>query len=152
VYEYNARRQWTISYLAMLFQLQELHGVERNRKVTMNRKDLEGGGHGLFQGTILSSIRTSLSWAESYDFVSCSLLKYIVVVHQNGRTCSPWNYDEYTLWLKSRHSSVNIVARLRAGRPEFDSRQGLGYYFLATESRPTLRPTQSPIKWVRGTI
>jgi hypothetical protein len=41
---------------------------------------------------------------------------------------------------ESRGSSVNIVTGLRVGRPGFDSRQGRGFFLLATVSRPALRP------------
>jgi len=33
------------------------------------------------------------------------------------------------------------VTRLRAGRPGFDSRQGLGLFVIATAFRPALGPT-----------
>jgi hypothetical protein len=46
--------------------------------------------------------------------------------------------------------SASIVTRLRAWRPGFDSRQGLGFFSFATASRPALRPIQPPIKWVPG--
>jgi hypothetical protein len=50
----------------------------------------------------------------------------------------------------SRGSTVSIVTKLQGGRPEFDSRKGLGFFLLATASRLALRPTQSPIQWVAG--
>jgi len=39
--------------------------------------------------------------------------------------------------ISSRDSSDNIVTRLQAGRPVFDSRQGLGIFLLATASSPS---------------
>jgi hypothetical protein len=50
----------------------------------------------------------------------------------------------------SRDSSAGIVTRLRAGRPEFGSRQGEEIFLYSTLSRRTLEPLQSPIKWVPG--
>jgi hypothetical protein len=44
------------------------------------------------------------------------------------------------------------VSRPPAGQPEFDSRQETGIVFLATESRPALGSTQTPIKWVPGAL
>jgi hypothetical protein len=49
-------------------------------------------------------------------------------------------------------SSVSIVTRLRNGRPAFDSRQGQGFSFFATASRPALGPTQTLIQWVPRAI
>jgi hypothetical protein len=49
-------------------------------------------------------------------------------------------------------SSVSIVTRLRAGRPGFDSRQGLGISLLVTVSRQVLEPTQPPIQRVPGVL
>jgi hypothetical protein len=42
----------------------------------------------------------------------------------------------------SRDISVGIATKPRAGRSEFDSRQGLGNFLLETTSRPALEPTQ----------
>jgi len=42
------------------------------------------------------------------------------------------------------------VTKLRAGRPELNSRQGQGFSLFATASRPALEPTQTPIQWVLG--
>jgi hypothetical protein len=50
----------------------------------------------------------------------------------------------------SRGSSVSIVTRLWAGRPGFNSRQGQGYFLIATTARPALEPTQTRIQWVLG--
>jgi hypothetical protein len=33
-----------------------------------------------------------------------------------------------------------------------DSRQGLGIFLFTTVSRPALKPTQPPIRWVRGAL
>jgi hypothetical protein len=44
------------------------------------------------------------------------------------------------------------ATRLRAGRPGFDSRQGLGILLIATASRPALRLTQPHIQGVPGII
>jgi hypothetical protein len=52
----------------------------------------------------------------------------------------------------TRYSSVSTVTRLRAGRPEFDSRQGQGFPLFATVSIPALGPTQTPIQWVPGSL
>jgi hypothetical protein len=49
-------------------------------------------------------------------------------------------------------SDVIIATRLRAGRPVFDSRQGLRILLFATASRPVLGPTQPPIQWVPGVL
>jgi hypothetical protein len=48
--------------------------------------------------------------------------------------------------------SVNIATRIRAGRPEFDSRQGQEPSLLTTASIPAQGPTQPPIQWVVGTL
>jgi len=40
------------------------------------------------------------------------------------------------------------MARLGAGRPGFDCRQGQGIFLFVSTSRPPLGPTQSPILWV----
>jgi hypothetical protein len=52
--------------------------------------------------------------------------------------------------VSDRSSSVNMVTRLRDGRPGFDFRQWLGCFLLAIASRPALVSTQPPIKWVQG--
>jgi hypothetical protein len=41
--------------------------------------------------------------------------------------------------------------RLRAGRPEFDSRQ-YNIFLFSTASRPTVGPTQPSIQWVPGAL
>jgi len=46
--------------------------------------------------------------------------------------------------------SVSIMIGLRAGRPEFDSRQGQGFFLFATAPKQPLVSTQPPIKWVPG--
>jgi hypothetical protein len=55
----------------------------------------------------------------------------------------------YNLYKLKQNNSVSIVARLRAGRPEFESRQEQRI-FLVTASRRALEPTQPPIQLVRG--
>jgi hypothetical protein len=55
------------------------------------------------------------------------------------------------LCIRSRDISVSIVARLRAGRPGFDSRQGQEYLF-ATVSREALRPTHPAVQWIPGAL
>jgi len=47
-------------------------------------------------------------------------------------------------------SSGSIVTRLRAGRPDFDTRQGLGLFLFATASRSALGTTQPPSNWILG--
>jgi hypothetical protein len=47
-------------------------------------------------------------------------------------------------------SSVRTANILRAGRPRFDSRQGLQLFLLATASKPPLGPSQPPIQRVMG--
>jgi len=47
---------------------------------------------------------------------------------------------------------LSIVIRLRAGRPVFDSRQGLGSFLLATASKPSLGRIQPPIQWGIGSL
>jgi hypothetical protein len=47
-----------------------------------------------------------------------------------------------------RQLHIGIMTRLPAGRSAFNSRQGLGFYLLATASRPALEPTQPPMQWV----
>jgi hypothetical protein len=49
-----------------------------------------------------------------------------------------------------RGSSVSSVIRLLAGQPRFDSRQGQGFFFIATPSRPALGFTHPPAKWKLG--
>jgi hypothetical protein len=77
--------------------------------------------------------------------------------------CSCVAQDEVVhrpLWRKwgsgggSWRSSVNIVTRLRAWRPAFDSlhRRGRDFLLFATASRMTLGPTQPPIQWVPGAL
>jgi hypothetical protein len=67
-----------------------------------------------------------------------------------------WIYISSQLWffliiVYSQGCSVSIVTRLRAGRPGFDSRQGMERLFLfATASIPAMRPSQPPIEWVPG--
>jgi len=39
---------------------------------------------------------------------------------------------------------LRIATGWRAGRPEFDSRQELGFFLFATASIPALGPTQPP--------
>jgi hypothetical protein len=46
--------------------------------------------------------------------------------------------DWLLLVLFCYYSSVNIATKLRAGRPEFDSRQGLGIFLITTASRLAL--------------
>jgi hypothetical protein len=46
--------------------------------------------------------------------------------------------------MRSRHSSVSIATKPRAGRTRFESRQGA--------ARPPLGPTQPPIQWVPGAL
>jgi len=45
-----------------------------------------------------------------------------------------------------------MVTRLRAGWPEFESRQGKGYFLFATASRLVLGPTKSLIQRVPGAL
>jgi hypothetical protein len=54
----------------------------------------------------------------------------------------------YTTW--GRDSSVGIGTRLRAERPEFDSRQGQQIFLFSIASKEALGPNQPPIKWVPG--
>jgi len=45
------------------------------------------------------------------------------------------------------------VTGLRAGRPDFSSQQGWGFFFLlTTASRSFLRPTQPLIQWMPGVL
>jgi hypothetical protein len=54
-------------------------------------------------------------------------------------------------FIRSQGSSVSVSTRLRAGRPGFDSRQGLGDILLfTTASRPALQPTQPLKQWEPG--
>jgi hypothetical protein len=41
---------------------------------------------------------------------------------------------------------IYFTSRLRAGRPGFNSRKGLGFFLLGTASRPALGSIQSPIR------
>jgi hypothetical protein len=52
--------------------------------------------------------------------------------------------------MRIRGSSDNIVTRLRAGRPGFDSLQLTvkGFFLVTTASGPALGHTQTPIQWV----
>jgi hypothetical protein len=58
--------------------------------------------------------------------------------------------DAYNWILRSLCSSVTMVAKLRAGRPGFDTRQvkWTNIFLFATVSRPAQGPTQPPIKWL----
>jgi hypothetical protein len=47
----------------------------------------------------------------------------------------------------TRDSSVGVVARLQAGRPGFDPRNGKGFLLFSTKFRPALGSTQPPIQW-----
>jgi hypothetical protein len=51
-----------------------------------------------------------------------------------------------------QYSSVSIETGIRVGRPEFDSRQGIGIFLLSTTSRPPLGRTQPPIQCVTGSL
>jgi hypothetical protein len=53
---------------------------------------------------------------------------------------------------KSCDSSIDVATGLRAGRSGFDFRLGLGIFLFATVTRPTLRPSQSPVRWVAGAV
>jgi len=57
----------------------------------------------------------------------------------------------FFLW-RIRCSSVSIGSRLRATWLELNSWQEQGFYLFTTASRPVLRPTQPPIKWVPGEL
>jgi hypothetical protein len=48
--------------------------------------------------------------------------------------------------------SANIVTKLWARWPGFNSRQGAGFLFFVTASRPALRSTKRPIRWVFGAV
>jgi hypothetical protein len=54
------------------------------------------------------------------------------------------------LYFKSRDNSVGIALGygLTVGVLGFNSRRGLGIFFLTTASRPALGPTQPPFQWV----
>jgi hypothetical protein len=56
----------------------------------------------------------------------------------------------FMIWKGNRGSSVSITTRLRAGRPGFNSRKGLGFNLFATSSRPILGPTQPPLQYVQA--
>jgi hypothetical protein len=49
-------------------------------------------------------------------------------------------------------TTYGIATGLRAGRPEFNSRQGQEIFLYATASKPALGPTQPPIQWVPGAL
>jgi hypothetical protein len=49
-----------------------------------------------------------------------------------------------------RGSSVSIVIRLRAGRPEYDSQQRQGFFSLRHLIQIGSEPSQPSIKWVAG--
>jgi hypothetical protein len=65
---------------------------------------------------------------------------------------SPRRLDRFrgpsNLLTRSQDSSVGIKERLRAGRPEFDSRERQEIFLSSTASSPALRPTQPPVQWV----
>jgi hypothetical protein len=48
-----------------------------------------------------------------------------------------------------RACKFNIVTRLRVGRPGFYSQQGLGFFLLATTTRPAVGTTKPPIRGYR---
>jgi hypothetical protein len=60
--------------------------------------------------------------------------------------------DHKNLCNWSRGSSVNVVTRLQAGRPGFDSSHEQGYFLFATASGPALGPTQPPIQRVSKSL
>jgi hypothetical protein len=49
---------------------------------------------------------------------------------------------------RSRKNSVGIANRLRVEQPGFDFWQRQEIFLFSMESRPALKPTQSPIQWV----
>jgi hypothetical protein len=53
--------------------------------------------------------------------------------------------------IRSRDISISVMTRLRAGRPQFDSRHRRIFLF-ATTSRPALEPTQPPVQWIPGSF
>jgi len=59
-----------------------------------------------------------------------------------------WEFSPHYHHVRSRGCSVSIVTKLRAGRPEFGSRQVQGLFLLITASRPALGPSQHPTRWV----
>jgi hypothetical protein len=50
----------------------------------------------------------------------------------------------------SRDSSVNVVTRLRTGRPRFDSWENMEVFLYAAAPRSALRPTQLPFRGWSG--
>jgi hypothetical protein len=58
----------------------------------------------------------------------------------------------YIFQFFSFHSSVSIVTRLRAARPEFDSRQDRNVFLFAAVSISVLWTTLPPIQWVPGAL
>jgi hypothetical protein len=53
---------------------------------------------------------------------------------------------------RSRDASVGIAVGYGLDDDGFESRQGLGIFLFTTASRPALRPTQPPIRWVPGAL
>jgi hypothetical protein len=58
------------------------------------------------------------------------------------------SFISYHITYINRDSSVGVETKLRAGRTRFNSRQGMGIFFLATASVPALGPSQPPIQLV----
>jgi hypothetical protein len=84
---------------------------------------------------------------------SRKIIAYVIFLNTNEIDIVPVPFNEkYRRMVRVRGSSVSIVTRLRAGRPEFGSRQAVGIFLPATASRPTLELIQAPIHWVRGVL
>jgi hypothetical protein len=85
-----------------------------------------------------------------YFTMLCQLLKLGSIKYVLAEWLLKANPDREWLWpiLKYYCRLVNIVTTLRAERPGFDSRQGMGRFLFVIASRSALGPTHLPLQGV----
>jgi hypothetical protein len=66
------------------------------------------------------------------------------------RTPTYYYYLSSSLW--SRNGSVSKVTKMEYGRIRVRLMEKLETFLFFTESRPSMRSTQPPLKWVQGTL
>jgi len=117
-----------------------LHGASsilRNSENTLPLKEPEGSSLCSQEPTSVVPILSQMRSIHTFRHYFCKIHSNIIPSLHLGR---------------SRDSSVSIVTKLRAGRPDFDSRYGQGIFLFATVSRLTLSPIQPSIQWVPGAL